>query len=84
MDDDEAKRLRRKQGLFEAALTLLLDRNGGSLTFTEAEYQAMVAKYGGASKIAIHFEVLATPGKEPDEVRFRLIRKEPANAELVS
>lgn len=56
MDDKAAEHTRRKTQLFEAALTLLLERAGRSLTFTEAEYQAVVNKYGGPAMMTIHYE----------------------------
>jgi hypothetical protein len=68
-----------------AALVILLDRIGGSLTFTEAEYQAVVARHGGKTMMAIHAEVIKTAGAErPDQVRLTLTRKPPGNAELPS
>lgn len=84
MDDRAAQDARKKQLLFDAALTLLLERAGGSLTFTEADYHEVVDKYGGSAMMAIHFEVLSMPDGAPNEVRFQLIRKAPANAELTS
>jgi hypothetical protein len=84
MDDKEAQDARRKQTLFDAALTLLLERAGGSLTFSEADYQAVVRKYGGASMMAIHYEVLDAQGDVPHQIKLVLIRKPPGNAELTS
>lgn len=68
-----------------AALVILLDHRGGSLTFTEAEYQAVVARHGGKTRMALHAEVIGRTGAEtPDQVRLTLIRKPPGNAELLS
>jgi hypothetical protein len=68
-----------------AALVILLERNGGSLVFTEAEYQAVIARYGGKTMIVVHAEVRKRAGAEKaDEVRLILTRKPPGNAELPS
>ena len=68
-----------------AALVILLDRIGGSLTFTEAEYQTVVDRHGGKTMMAVHAEVVRAVGAEkPGEVRLTLIRKPPGNAELPS
>lgn len=67
------------------ALVILLDRVGGSLTFTEAEYQAVLAHHGGKTMMAIHAEVVRSAGAEKhDHVRLTLTRKPPGNAELPS
>jgi hypothetical protein len=66
-----------------AALVVLLDRNGGSFSFTEAEYQAVLKRYGGKTMMALHAEVLKSPGVEKaHKVRLTLVRKPPGNAEL--
>jgi hypothetical protein len=44
-----------------AALVILLERIGGSLTFTEAEYQAVVARHGGKTMMAVHAESSRPP-----------------------
>ena len=62
---------------------ILLDRAGGSLTYTEAEYQEVVARHGGKTMMVLHAEVLKHSGTEkPDQVRLTLVRKPPGNAEL--
>jgi hypothetical protein len=69
--------------LHMAGLVVLLERVGGSLTFTEAEYQAVLARYGGKTMMVVHAEVMKNAGKErPDQVRLILVRKPPGNAEL--
>jgi hypothetical protein len=83
IDTKEAAAARRKQALLDAALTLLLDRAGGTLVFTEADYHAALDKYGGASRMNMHFEVRHEPGS-PDTVHLTLEEKAPANAELKS
>jgi hypothetical protein len=74
----------RRMALETMGLTVLLARAGGSLTISRAEYEAVVARYGGRAKLAIHLEVLAPPGGGPDEVRLTLVRKDPAPGELPS
>ena len=53
------------------------------MTFTPAEYEAILARYGGSANFASHVEVLGSGGG-PNEDQLTLIRKPPANAELVS
>jgi len=60
---------------------VLLDKAGGRVEFTEAEYQRAVERYGGASQLTIQFEVVRESGR-PDVVVARLERRAPANAEL--
>jgi len=72
-----------QSALHMAALVILLDRAGGSVTFTEAEYQAIVARHGGKTMMVVHAEVVKRTGMEkPDQVRLTLTRKPPGNAEL--
>jgi hypothetical protein len=69
--------------LHMAGLVILLERAGGSLIYTEAEYQEVVARHGGKTMMVVHAEVLKDTGKEkPDRVRLTLVRKPPGNAEL--
>lgn len=66
-----------------AGLVILLDRSGGSPTYSEAEYQEVVARHGGKTMMLLHAEVLKDAGTEkPDQVRLTLVRKPPGNAEL--
>ena len=74
-----------QNSLHMAALVVLLDRAGGSCSYTEAEYQAVLARHGGKMMMAVHAEVLRAPdAARPDEVRLTLVRKPPGNAELPS
>lgn len=71
--------------LHMAGLVVLLDRSGGSLAFTEAEYQAVLTRHGGKTMMVVHAEVLKEPdAARPDEVRLTLTRKPPGNGELPS
>jgi hypothetical protein len=85
MDDNDkaAEHARRKQTLMDAALTLLVDRAGGELRFTEADYQQVLAKYGGLTRINLHLEVRRERGS-PDTIHLKLEERSPGNAELVS
>lgn len=72
-----------QSALHMAGLVILLERAGGSLTFTEAEYQRAVARHGGRTMIVVHAEVIKRAGTDkPDEVRLTLTRKPPGNAKL--
>lgn len=77
------KAKRREDQMVRAGLVVLLGRAGGRATYTEAEYEELAAAYGGTRSLAIHAEVVRIGGRPP-EVQLTLIRKEPANAELVS
>ena len=69
--------------LHMAGLVILLEWAGGSVTYTEAEYQEVLARHGGKTMMVVHAEVLKDTGKEkPDQVRLTLVRKPPGNAEL--
>lgn len=81
IDEAAAEEARRLEALRGAALALLLERAGGSIEFTEAEYQAVLAKYGGRTMFNIRLEVVREPGR-PDRVRARLERKPPAQGSL--
>lgn len=74
-----------QSALHMAELVILLERLGGSLTFTEAEYQPSVARHGGRTMMVVHAEVIKRAGTDkPEEVRLTLTRKPPGNVELRS
>jgi hypothetical protein len=82
---DDAERARRTavrdDAVLRMALTVLLARAGGSLSFTRADYVDLTEQYGGS----IHFEGLGpTDADSPDEIRVMLVRKPPGNATLPS
>ena len=82
--EDAARRAAaREVALKTAALFVLLDRAGGQVTFTDDEYTAALERAGGSAMAAIHIEILGSK-EGPDEVQISLVRKLPANAELVS
>lgn len=69
--------------LHMAGLVVLLDRAGGTLTYSEADYEAVLARHGGTMMMVVHAEVLKEKGKDkPDRVRLTLVRKPPGNGEL--
>lgn len=81
----DAKQIRNTSTLQQGALVVALARAGGSITYSEAEYQRVAERYGGTATLAIHVEVIKAPGDEqPGEARLTLIRKEPGNADLVT
>jgi hypothetical protein len=81
IDEKAADEARRLAALRDAALALLLERAGGQIEFTEAEYQAVLVKYGGPMLFNIRLEVLRQAG-QPDRVQARLERKPPAQGSL--
>jgi hypothetical protein len=84
-DNERAARDARRQTAMQTmALVVLLERNGGSLRVTEAEYRDVVDRYGGSARMAIHLEVLGTPAGHADEIDVRLIRKDSAAGELIT
>lgn len=83
MDPDKNEALRQSVETQRAALVVLLDRAGGRASFTEADFQAVTEKYGGSLNLAIHTEVVQRGNSAPT-VELQLIRKAPAQGELVS
>lgn len=61
--------------------TVLLDRAGGSVQFTEAVYEAIVERHGGRAMMTIHVEKLQL-GDGQEAVRATLVRKRPRQGEL--
>jgi hypothetical protein len=80
----ESADARRLAAMQTMALVVLLERAGGRIVFTQAEYQAIVDRHGGSSLMAIHAEALAPPGSDPDEVRVSLVSKVAGQGDLVS
>lgn len=74
---------RQRTAFTYAALAILLDGAGGSLTFTEAEYNRVLERYGGRARVNIRFEVTREVGR-PDAVLARIENKRAQNAELAS
>jgi hypothetical protein len=72
---------RRKRALLDAALTLLLHRAGGRLSFTEAEYHAVLDSYGGSARMNMHYEIVRQDG-QPDRIELLLEQRPPRNGEL--
>jgi hypothetical protein len=66
-----------------STLTILLDRAGGRVEFTEADYQRVVARYGGTSEMNLRLEVVRQAGR-PDKLVARLERKPAKNLDLPS
>ncbi len=82
--DEQARRdAIREAKLKSMALFVLLERAGGRVTFDDDEYAAAIERVGGSANAAIHVEIVSSKGG-PDSVQLSLIRKPPANAELVS
>lgn len=83
MDQDKNEALRLSTSMHTAALVVLLDRAGGQASYTEADYRAIAERYGGSANLAIRVEVVRK-GDSPPTVELQLIRKAPAQGELVS
>lgn len=82
-DDDTRKRAQRDSALRLAALTVLLDRAGGSLSFTEAEYQAIADRFGGRANLVVHLEIVQR-GDAPPTIEVKLLDRPPRQGDLVS
>ncbi len=83
-DEPERKRAFDQEQLQRAALMLLLEQHGGTLTFTEAEYQAVAARFGGPSRLAMNIEVAEVPTTGEREITLTLVGRAPSNGRLVS
>jgi hypothetical protein len=66
----------------DCSLVVLLDRAGGKLTFTEAEYNTVLVEYGGRTSLNVRLEIVHDASGPAIEVR--LESKRPRNAELPS
>lgn len=62
-------------------LTVLLDRAGGMIEVTAAEFAAAVERHGGKGQATIWNEVLRGPG-DLERMRCTLISKKPKQGEL--
>lgn len=83
-NDEEMRQAAARTAAMQAmGLTVLLARAGGAATVTEAEYEEILARFGGKTNMAIHIEAVGSAGG-PAEVQLTLVRKPPANADLVS
>ena len=84
MDDRQARQARAMTAMQTAALVIFVERAGGTFTYTEAEYQTVLDRYGGRGRMNMRVEVSKpTAGGEPS-VEIRLEEKAPRNAELMS
>lgn len=84
MDDQQAKAARVTAAMKEAALIVLVERVGARFTFTEAEYDAVVARHGGKTRLWVAVEVSKSSASGERSVEIRLEEKAPRNAELMS
>lgn len=85
MASDEGARqaAAREAAMKTMGLFILLERAGGSLTFTKEEYDAVIERYGGSTNVVLHFEHVGTAdGRQT--IQLTLGRRPPSNAELVS
>lgn len=86
MASDEEVRLRsvRESALQTMGLVVLLERAGGNVSFTESEYKAVLERLGGPTMMAVHIEISKPAKGGQPTVELTLVRKPPANAELMS
>jgi hypothetical protein len=69
--------------LRDSTLLLLVDRLGGQIEFSEADYQALLARHGGRRGFELVIDVLDRPGRAP-RVRATLAAKVPSAAAATS
>jgi hypothetical protein len=84
MDEREAAQTRAMAAMKDAALVILLDRAGGTFSYTEAEYQSVLARFGGKTRMNMRVEVTKPSAGGAPSVELRLETKEPRNAELMA
>jgi hypothetical protein len=73
---DEARRLAASQSheaLIRGALVVALERAGGTLAYSGAEYDAIAERFGGIAELGI--EVEASMGPAGPQARLTLVRK---------
>jgi hypothetical protein len=78
---DPVKKPRRFQDdpLLIAGMTILLARNGGELTWTEAEYQEVARRWGGTRNFTIQASVILDGEGKPRKVQVELVRRPPGS-----
>ena len=64
------------------ALPVLIARAGGSVTITRREFDEVVARYGGLSRLAIKMERLDAADPSESGVRLTLMARVPEQGEL--
>ena len=72
-----AKRKFAEEPLFLGALMVLLARNGGELTYTEAEFQEATRRWGGSRNVHIQASVIIEDEGRPRKAQVELIRRMP-------
>jgi len=73
---DTSKRRFAHEPLFLGALMVLLARNGGELTYTEAEFQEAVRRWGGKN-VQLQASVIIEDKGRPRKAQVELIRRMP-------
>jgi len=75
----KAKRKFAEEPLLLSALMILLARNGGQLTFTEADYQAEARSWGGPRNFSVQASVITDGPGKPRKVQVELVRRLPGS-----
>jgi hypothetical protein len=69
-----------EEPLFLGALMILLDRNGGELTYTEAEFQEAVRRWGGRRNVQVRASVIVEDQGRARKARIELSRRMPGSS----
>lgn len=83
-DEEIRKQAVRQSALQTMGLAVLLERTGGRLEFSESEYKALQDRYGGSKNMTVHIEIQRPASGGEASVVLTLVRKPPANGDLVS
>ncbi len=64
------------------AVPVLVARAGGSVTISRREFEEVIARYGGTSKMALRMERVDAADALDSSIRLTLVRKDAAQGEL--
>jgi hypothetical protein len=69
-----------EEPLFLGGLMILLARNGGELTYTEAEFQEAVRRWGGRGNVQVRASVIVEDEGRARKARIELGRRMPGSS----
>ena len=72
--DKQQEKARERMNLNHAALVVLVERAGGEISFTEAEYRQVIDRLGGFARMNLRVEMVRQEG-QLDTIRMRLEAK---------
>lgn len=81
VDEKAARDAAVTAALRDSALMMLLEQAGGSIEFTREDFEALLERHGGRSRLSVHVEVVREAGK-PDRVRASLRSTQPGQGSL--